>query len=127
MSQVLSTLNLSKSISISPVRPVINNYWMNEGVSCGAASVGEYNRVIYYYQESWQRKLATVKSLKANFSSVSRFFRAIGGIVGSVCVSMLKMELRYWWKYGDEKTREWKALVDTVEIKSTDLKEKFLL
>ena len=35
------------------------------------------------------------------------------------------MELRYWWKYGDEKTREWKALVDTVEIKSTDLKEKY--
>ena len=73
MSQVLSTLNLSKSISISPVRPVINNYWMNKGVSCGAASVGEYNRVIYYYQESWQRKLATVKSLKADVSSVSPF------------------------------------------------------
>lgn len=54
---------------------------MNEGVSCGAVSVGEYNRVIYYYQESWQRKLATVKSLKAD--------------------------------------------VDTVEIKSTDLKEKY--
>ena len=29
---------------------------------------------------------------------------------------MQKMELRYWWEYGDEKTRidEWKALVDWV-------------
>ena len=121
MSQVLSTLNLSKSISISPVRPVINNYWMNEGVSCGAASVGEYNRVIYYYQESWQRKLATVKSLKADVSSVSPFSERLEELWVACAF------LYYWWKYGDEKTREWKALVDTVEIKSTDLKEKFLL
>ena len=32
--------------------------------NCGAASVGEYNRVIYCCQLSWKRKLATVKSLE---------------------------------------------------------------
>ena len=33
--------------------------------NCGTASLGEYNRVICYYQLSWWRKLATGKSLKA--------------------------------------------------------------
>ena len=48
--------------------------WM-KGVSflrnCGATSVEEYNRVIYCNQLSWKRKLATVKSLGAEVSSVS--------------------------------------------------------
>ena len=43
---------------------------------------------------------------------------------------MRKMGLRYWWEYGDEKNKnkfvEWKALVDTVGVKSADLKDKFL-
>ena len=39
--------------------------------NCGATSVEEYNRVIYCYQLSGKRKLATVKSLKAEVSSVS--------------------------------------------------------
>ena len=43
---------------------------------------------------------------------------------------MQKMELRYWWEYGDEKKKnklvEWKALVDTMGIKSADFKETFL-
>ena len=30
----------------------------------GAALVGEYNRVMYYYQPSWLRKLANVKSFE---------------------------------------------------------------
>ena len=34
-------------------------------------SVGEYNKVIWYYQLSWYNKLATGKSLKADVSSVS--------------------------------------------------------
>ena len=34
-------------------------------------SVGEYNRIIKCYQLSWKRKLATVKSFKADVSSVS--------------------------------------------------------
>ena len=42
---------------------------------------------------------------------------------------MQKMELHYWREYGDEKKKkfgEWKALVDTVRIKSADLEDKFL-
>ena len=39
--------------------------------NCGTASVGEYNGVIQCYQLSWKRKSATVKSLKADVSSVS--------------------------------------------------------
>ena len=40
---------------------------------------------------------------------------------------MQKVELRYWWEYCDEKTSivKWKALVDTVGIKSADLEDKF--
>ena len=33
--------------------------------------MGEYNRVIKYYQLSWQRKLATVKSFKADILCIS--------------------------------------------------------
>ena len=33
--------------------------------NCGAALVGEYNRVIQFYQLSCKRKLTTVKGLKA--------------------------------------------------------------
>ena len=50
-------------------------------------------------------------------------------IVGCVWVYMQKMELHYWREYGDEKKKkfgEWKALVDTVRIKSADLEDKFL-
>ena len=43
---------------------------------------------------------------------------------------MQRIEVRYWCKYGNGKNEnklvEWKALVDTVGIKSTDLKDKFL-
>ena len=42
-------------------------FWRN----CDTASVREYNRVIWYYQLSWWRKLAFVKSFKADVSSVS--------------------------------------------------------
>ena len=38
-----------------------------------------------------KRKLATVKRLKASVSRVSP--------------SSEQLELRYWWEYGDEKTR----------------------
>ena len=40
------------------------------------------------------------------------------------------MELHYWWEHGYVKNKnklvEWKALVDTVGIKSANLKEKNL-
>ena len=49
-----------------------SNQWI-EDVSfyrnCGAASVGGYNRVIWYYQLIWKRRLTTVKSFKADVSS----------------------------------------------------------
>ena len=31
-----------------------------------------------------------------------------------------------WWRENKNKSVEWKALIDTVEIKSADLKDKFL-
>ena len=49
------------------------------------------------------------------------------GVVVFVCVIMQKMELRYQWEYGTEKNKntfiERKAFVDTVGIKSDDLKK----
>ena len=47
--------------------------------------------------------LTPVKSLKADALSVS--VRATGAIMGCVWVCIQNMELRYWWEYGDEKTR----------------------
>ena len=45
-------------------------------------------------------------------------------------VYMEKVELRYWLEHSDEKNMnklvEWKAFVDTYEIKSADLKNKLL-
>jgi len=44
--------------------------------------------------------------------------------VGCVCVSMEKVELRYWWEHSDEKNMnklvELKAFVDTYGIKSAE-------
>ena len=39
---------------------------------------------------------------------------------------MKKVELRHWWEYGNEKTVEWNALVDSMGIKGADLEDKFL-
>ena len=40
------------------------------------------------------------------------------------------MKLRYYWEHGEEKSKnklvEWKAVVDTVGIKSADLKDNVL-
>ena len=44
--------------------------------------------------------------------------------MGYVWVYMQKMELRYWWEYGDEKNNN--DIVDTVGIQSADLEEKIL-
>ena len=53
----------------------MNNLLAIKGVgfyrNCGAASVGEYKKVIWFYQLSWYRKVVTVKSFKADVSSVS--------------------------------------------------------
>ena len=49
--------------------------------------------------------LSTAKSRKADASnSFKPFVRAIRGIVGFVWLYLQKMELRYWWEYGEEKT-----------------------
>ena len=57
------------------------------------------------------------------------FVRAIGWIVGCVWVYM-KMELRrlvgVWWRENKNKLVEWKALVDSVGIKSADFENEFL-
>ena len=50
-------------------------------------------------------KLASIKSLKVEVSSVTPSSQRLGGIVGCLWVYMQKMELRYWREYGDEKTR----------------------
>ena len=103
---------------------------MNMGVTfernCGAASVGEYNRVIKCYQLSWKRKLATIKSLKADISRVSPLSERFE----ELWVHMQKMEPCYWYEYCDEEKNqlvEWNALalVDTVRIKNADLEDKF--
>ena len=42
---------------------------------------------------------------------------------------MQKMEWRYWWEYGDRnknKLVKWKVLIDTMGIKSANMKDKFL-
>ena len=70
-------------------------------------------------------------SFKADVSIVNwPFVRASGGIVGCVCVYTLKTEVNYWRKHSNERNKnkfaEWKAFVDTVGIKSTDLKEIFV-
>ena len=48
--------------------------------------------------------------------------------MGYLWVYMEKVELRYWWEHSDEKNMnklvEWKAFVDTYEIKSANLKNK---
>ena len=45
-------------------------------------------------------------------------------------MNMQKMELSYFWEHGVEKSKnklvKWKAVVDTVGIKSADLKDRVL-
>ena len=48
--------------------------------------------------------------------------------MGCVWVYMQKMELHHWWEHGDRKKNklvEWKVLIDSVGIKSADLKINF--
>ena len=52
-------------------------------------------QVIKRQQLSWKRKFATVKSLKADVSSVSSSSERLEELC-VVCVYMQKMELRYW-------------------------------
>ena len=63
----LSFLNF-RFLSFYSWRCQERNILRTKGISlrnCSAASVGEYYRVIKYYQLSWKRKLATVKRFKA--------------------------------------------------------------
>ena len=47
-----------------------------------------------------------------------------------LCVGLYaEMEWRYWWEYGDRnknKLVKWKVLIDTMGIKSANMKDKFL-
>ena len=79
---MISCRGLLKNLTVSQSSKL--HSWLN---------YASFNFVILFHQLSWKRKLVTVKSLKAN------------GDVRCVWVYMQKMELRYWWEYGDEKTR----------------------
>lgn len=74
---------------------------------------------------------------KADVSSVSPSFRLVSlerikELLVTVWFMYKKMELRYWlhgawWcEKQQNKLAEWKAFIDTVMIKSADLKNKFL-
>ena len=71
-----------------------------------------------------------IQSTLAHLYCIVYCVRAIGGIVG--CVWVLYAESGatllegVWWRENKNKLVEWKALVDTVGIKSADLKDKFL-
>ena len=59
------------------------------------ASLGEYNRVVKYSQLSWWRKLATIKSFKADVSSVSPSSKRVEELrVLCVCVCVCRK-----WSY----------------------------
>ena len=51
---------------------------------------------------SCSHKLATLKSFKADISSVSPFSEEMEEL-WVVCVDMQKMELHHWWEHGDKK------------------------
>ena len=80
---------------------------------------------------SWKRKLTTVKSWKPDASSVSPLLERLEEF-WVVSRFEKKMELEngvtllvgMWWRENKNKLVEWKALVDTVRIKSADLEDK---
>ena len=80
---------------------------------------------------SWKRKLTTVKSWKPDASSVSPLLERLEEF-WVVSGFEKKMELEngvtllvgMWWRENKNKLVEWKALVDTVRIKSADLEDK---
>ena len=75
---------------------------------------------------SWKRKLVTVKSLKADVSSVSPSSERLGNFVGLFAENGAMLLVGIWWRENKNKLVEWKALVDTVAIKSADLEDEFL-
>ena len=74
----------------------------HKGVSfkrnCGAASVGEYNKVNKCYQLSWYHRLATEKSLKADVSSISPSSEQWRNILCRRFWCMLRKRLLCWEK-----------------------------
>ena len=71
------------------------------------------DKVNYYYQLSLLRKLATVKSLKANVSSVSlrqSGWRNCRLCVGSNAESRATLLMGIWWQENKNKLVRWKAL-----------------
>ena len=79
---------------------------------------------------SWKRKFTTVKSLKADVSSISPSPERLGElwvVCGFVCRKWSRaIGGKMDWLVNKNKLVEWKGLVDTVGIKSADLEDKFL-
>ena len=70
-----------------------------------------------------------LKSLKADISSVSlrkSDWRNYGLFVGLYAENGATLSVGIWWRENKNKLVEWKARVDTVGVKSADLKNKFL-
>ena len=91
--------------------------------------MGEYNGVIKYYQLSWWCKLAIVKSLKAEVSSISPSSERLEEL-WVMCLyaeNGATLLVGIWWRENNNKLVKWKALIYTVGIKGADLEDKFLL
>ena len=87
--------------------------------------MGEYNGVIKYYQLSWWSKLAIVKSLKAEVSSISPSSERLEEL-WVMCLyaeNGATLLVGIWWWENNNKLE---VLCDIVGIKSVDLKGKFL-
>ena len=72
-----------------------------------------------------------MKNFKADVSSVSPSPERLEALwIVCVCLSAengATLLVGIWWRENKNKLVEWKAPVDTVGIKSADLKDKFLL
>ena len=72
--------------------------------------------------------LATLKSSKADVSSVSPSsgrLEELWVVCGFICRKWSYPFGGVWWREKKNKLVEWKALVDTVGIKSADVEDKF--
>ena len=76
---------------------------------------------------SWKRKLVTVKSLKADVSSVSPSSERLGNFVGLFAENGAMLLVGIWWRENKNKLVKWKALIYAVGIEGADLENKFFL
>ena len=91
--------------------------------------MGEYNRVVKCEKLSWKRDVATLKSLEVNVSSISPSSERLEEkwiVLGLYAANGATLLVGIWWWENKNKLAEWKALLDTVGIKSADLEDKIL-